>query len=58
MVAQLLEILPFGRTPSFLNDILHGLTVTSWTPKRRYTTLVFTTEFSRTYRHINDRFID
>ena len=41
-----------------LIDILHGLTVTSRAPKLGHPAPIFTTEFGRTYRHINDRFID
>jgi hypothetical protein len=41
-----------------LRDVLHRLTVASWAPQRGHATGIFSAEFGRTDRHINDGFID
>jgi hypothetical protein len=42
----------------FLRDVLHRLTVASWTPQRGHAAGIFSAEFGCTNRHINDGFID
>ena len=41
-----------------LVNVLHSLTVASWTPNDGHPTGIFPTEFGRTDRHINDGLVD
>ena len=49
---------PCGGGLGFLRDVLHRLTVASWTPQRGHAAGIFSAEFGCTDRHINDGFID
>src|SRR5262245_56933492 len=42
----------------FLVNVLHSLTVASWTPNDGHPTGIFPTEFGRTDRHINNDLVD